>query len=124
MADIKQVAEWMLEGHLVKRKSKQFLIHYDYNKPEEEFNLTIDDLRSTDWEIHKRKFSPVVFTTDRAFAAICVVRRSSPDVYRAASDTANYSASSGNYVTVVSRLRNLLATFWANIITFFRLLRS
>jgi len=59
MVDIKQAAEWMLEGHLIKRKSKEFLIVYDYNKPEEEFGLNIDDLRANDWEINKRKFAPV-----------------------------------------------------------------
>ena len=58
MADIKQGAEWLLDGHLIKRKNKNFMIHYDYNKQDEEFGLTLEDLRSNDWLIHKRNFTP------------------------------------------------------------------
>jgi len=56
VVDIKQAANWMLDGHQISREGKGYYFCYDYNEPNEEFGLTLDDLRATDWKINKKFF--------------------------------------------------------------------
>jgi peptidyl-tRNA hydrolase, PTH2 family len=58
MVDIKQASDYMLEGHQITCDDKNFYF-YDYNKPEEEFNLTLNEIRSNKWKISKKNFVPI-----------------------------------------------------------------
>ena len=57
MSTVIDGANWMLEGHRVTSDDKNFY-HYDYNNPNEEFGMTITELRANTWKIAKRNAMP------------------------------------------------------------------
>jgi peptidyl-tRNA hydrolase len=57
MSNVNEAADWMLEGHEVSSDNKNYYV-YDYNAPNEEFAMTITELRANTWKITKNNKMP------------------------------------------------------------------